>query len=104
MATATAPVQFLRKFDRVVPEHDGSLFSWTGGEGVTEASDLGGSLPYAKVYDDAMDVGFRVRSKTGVVMDFVLSKVDYYGRGEDAEVSGWRFISPTGIKVLIIND
>lgn len=101
-----AATTFPKRFELEVPTHDGGAFSWKGKEGVVEMSELtegGRTRAWNNVYHNSREIGFRVHSpQTGAVMEFTLSKVDWYG--ED-EIAGWRFASPDGdIKILIIND
>jgi hypothetical protein len=45
-----------------------------------------------RIYDDAMDVGFAVKSdRTGNVVVFVLLTPFYNGKGEDCELAGWKY-------------
>jgi len=78
-----------------VPLFDGSLFTWDGCQGATEASMLEptclGARHCSRVWDDACDEGFEVRSpRTGHIVLFVLS-----GELRDAagEVVGWTYAS-----------
>lgn len=78
-----------------------------------EASMLGikpGVLPYGRLYDDAADLGLRIRTDTGEETIWIFMHVDTCG----GELQGWRF-SPTadtiaknpvleGFDLLIIND
>ena len=53
-----------------VPVHQGGQFSWEGNVGYADASDIGGRW-YSRVYSDAADLGFKVKSgKTGRVLTF----------------------------------
>jgi hypothetical protein len=76
---------------------------------------LGGKRSiFHRVYDDACDEGFTVKSfKTGFEMDMVLDRVDEAGHGSDREIQGWNFI-PTAasarkypmfknMKILVVN-
>ncbi len=74
-----------------VPVHDGSMFFWHEGHGSVEASDFLKQID-APVYDDACDVGFKVRShKTGRTVLFTLSETLKTRDGEDT--AGWVYTS-----------
>jgi len=79
-----------------------------------EASDLD-NRHLQKLYDDAMDVGFTVKSeKTGHVVVYVMSSPFYYGKGSDRELGGWNYEPSSesirkypecdGTKAIIFND
>jgi len=91
------------------PIHDGSKFSWKKGVGVIEASQLRGTPLFGQLYDDACDLGFRIRnSKTGAVEAFYLSHEDKDASGEDIYGIHFYPVNPTirnwGVRILIIND
>jgi hypothetical protein len=53
-----------------VPVHQGGQFFWRDHVGYADASDIGGRY-YGRVYRDAADVGFKVKSgRTGRVLTF----------------------------------
>lgn len=84
------------------------------GHGSAEASDMG-NRHLQRIYDDACDVGFTVRSsKTGDIVTYAMSSPFYQGDGEDTELAGWNF-EPTsesirkhpfcaGTKITVFND
>jgi hypothetical protein len=82
-----------------------SLFTWHGGVGYAEISDLKGVVAdsvMCRVFDDAIDVGFNVLSeKTGDTKLFTLVKAD---RDDDGDVTAFRLESEDGIKITIFND
>lgn len=74
-----------------VPVHDGDKISWVTSEkrGWIDASDLARPM-CGRIYDDACDVGFKVRSpRTGAVKLFVLVRT--FDDGED--VTAWHFVA-----------
>lgn len=86
-----------------VPTHSGAAFTWHAGGGCTDASDLTPSgRGYAKrLYPDAEDVGFCVRShRTGQVK--VFSFVDT--EEEDGELVCGVYESSDGVVVRVFND
>jgi hypothetical protein len=45
-----------------------------------------------RLYDDACDVGFAVKSdKTNHVIVYVMTSPIYHGQGEDREIGGWAY-------------
>ena len=79
-----------------------------------EASDLD-NRHLQRLYDDACDVGFAIRSiKTGHVVVYVMTSPIYHGEGEDREIGGWNYIVSSesarkypecaGTKAIIFND
>lgn len=102
-----------------VPKRSSRDFTWRGKVGVVEASDLGKQEIGGRVYDDACDYGFDLRSeKTGLTLLMTESGVD---RDGEQEVTGWRFKSAgmiserhgkrtlirdryPDVEVLVIND
>jgi hypothetical protein len=45
-----------------------------------------------RIYDDACDVGFAVKSEsTGAVVVYVMSSPLFHGEGEDRELAGWNY-------------
>ena len=93
-----------------VPLFDGSLFTWQGTFGAADASDLEptaglGRNHRARVWDDACDEGFEVRSpRTGRYVLFVLQRTIV----DDAnEVTGWEYTSygeARRITIVVAND
>lgn len=97
-------------------EHSSRQFTYTDADKtlVSEASDLD-NRHLERIYDDACDVGFAVKSeKTGNVVTFVMSEPFYRGEGEDRELAGWNyepadfsaraFPECRDMKALIFND
>ena len=97
-------------------EHSTRQFSYTNADKtlVAEASDLE-NRHLERIYDDACDVGFAVKSHlTGHVVTIVMTTPIYRGEGEDREVSGWHYTPAdfsvrafpecAGLKALIFND
>mgnify|MGYP006908255495 CR=1 FL=1 len=78
-------------------------FSWSGREGVSEASDLPGLRP-SRIFKDACDWGFNVHSPaTGRTVTFAHSGNERDGEGElTAEV--FRDIEDLGLTIKIFND
>ena len=93
----------MKKPDNTLPVHDGSKFTWKDGAGCIEASDLGRGYT-GRVWNDAADVGFIVRShKTGAEKLFVYAgALSSSGRAED--VYGFRYDSEDGVKISVFND
>jgi hypothetical protein len=100
-----------------VPELSTKSFTWTGRTGVCEASDLGRAEIGGRIYDDACDYGFALRSeKTGVVLLMAETTPDV----REGEVLACRFKSigvlPAGgrprlirglvpeVEVVVLND
>ena len=97
-------------------EHSSRQFSYSNKDKtlVSEASDLD-NRHLERIYDDACDVGFAVKSeKTGNVVVFVMDSPMYHGQGEDREISGWTYTPCSdsirkhpeciGMKATIFND
>ena len=95
-------------------EHSSRQFSWTEKTLVSEASDLD-NRHLERLYDDACDVGFSVKSeRTGNVIVFVMTSPFYHGHGEDRELAGWHYVPTTesfrnvpecqGMEAKIFND
>lgn len=77
-----------------VIEFPSSMFTWSneGRSACAEASDMG-NRHLQRLYDDACDVGFKMKSeKTGEVVTFVMASPFYHGEGEDKELAGWHYI------------
>jgi hypothetical protein len=75
-------------------EHSSNQFSYSNHNKtlVAEASDLD-NRHLERLYDDACDVGFAVKSeKTGKVVVFVMQSPFYQGQGEDRELAGWHYV------------
>jgi hypothetical protein len=79
-------------------------FTWTKGEGVSEASDLrvNAAIPGSRIWDDATDYGFEVVGKHETILflfiDFLMSR-------DGDEIDGWKYISSCGrFKIIILND
>jgi hypothetical protein len=59
---------------------------------IGEASDMD-NRHLERLYDDACDVGFAVKSEnTGKVITFVMQSPFYHGNGEDRELAGWHYV------------
>lgn len=89
---------------KALPIHDGSKFDWSTGIGIADASDFRGKKLLGRVYQDASDVGFIVRShRTGKEKAFVevRTALDNYG-----ETKYWEFEATdlSGIMIRIYND
>ena len=85
---------------RVIP---GDLFTWVDGIGAIEISDLHGRVGtfFQKIYDDAADIGFAVKShKTGRSMIFVLNG-DHGSAGPFWE---YESLDNPKIKIHVFND
>lgn len=85
-----------------VPVYDGTLFVWKReGVGYVDVSALN-YVPWYRLYDDAADVGFYVRShKTGDKKLFVLEKT----AKNEGEIVAWTFISDDNkVRLTIFND
>lgn len=93
----------MKKPDNTVPVHDGSKFTWHGNVGYTEVSDLGRGYT-GRVWKDAMDVGFIIRShKTGVEKLFVYACA--FSKSQDiSDVDSFRYDAEDGTKVIVFND
>lgn len=94
--------------------HDGSKFDVDFTEaGVTLSADVSQLVPMANAdWMNRSAGGFHmlvIRFKGGIYR-FRMTKVDYNGSGEDAEIAGWRFIAATPeaaakiASVLVVND
>jgi len=104
----------VKKPDYELPTYDARLFTWDGGKGLTEASDMHlapGVVPGKRVWNDACDVGFYVRSpKTGTTKLFVNDGPLYRDVGSEREYLGERYISIDGwaesgkFELFIAND
>ena len=68
-----------------------------------------------RLYDDACDVGFAVKSdNTGNVIVYVMTSPIYHGEGEDREIGGWCYTATSdsirkhpeciGTKAIVFND
>lgn len=86
-----------------LPTHAGSLFTWTKKVGVVEASTLGRGHT-GRVWDDACDAGFAVRSeRTGVIKVFAYDHA--VGRSiEDVEAHVYIAVDGSGVEVHVLND
>jgi hypothetical protein len=86
-----------------IPVHDGRLFAWEGNVGACDRSDLGPKGMCDRIYDDACDVGFYVRShKTGKYVLFVLHHQE---PTKDSEVGAWHFSSQCAkFNIVVFND
>ncbi len=91
----------------------GEQFHYANGLLTAEASALGGAFRLQRIFDDAADVGIRVRGKTGVEVDFALTRGGEPSEENDGERQFWDFIPATrsderkanGVKrVRIFND
>lgn len=74
-----------------VPKRSSRDFTWNRNStlGVCEASDLGRGEIGGRVYDDACDYGFDLKSeRTGITLLMTEADVD---RDREGEVTGWRF-------------
>lgn len=81
-----------------LPIHDGSKFDWSTGIGLAEVSDFRGHIG-GRVYPDAADFGFVVRShRTGEEKVFSESRTIF---GREGDVLGWEYESVGGPKVTI---
>jgi hypothetical protein len=97
-------------------EHSEKQFTYSARKNilVADASDLN-NRHLERLYDDACDVGFEVKSeRTGKVITFVMVSPFYIGSGEDREVGGWHYVPTTesfrnvpecqGMEAEIFND
>jgi len=85
-----------------VPVHSGSKFDWHGGVGATEASTLGPRWS-GRVWPDAADVGFVVRShRTGKTMLFTLESTELEKGSGDTLCEVFR--SEAGVVIRVYND
>lgn len=93
----------MRNVNSSLPIHDGSKFTWKDGHGCIEASDLGRGYT-GRVWQDACDVGFIVRShKTGAEKLFVYAG-GLSSSGDVSDVYGFRYDSDDGIHITVFND
>ena len=94
-----------------LPTHPIEKFTFTGGQMVADASDLGGPM-YGQIYEDACDMGLDVHNPvSGNTARFLFSHAIEV---EEDEVQGWVFYpSPkivrvfpklAGVKLVILND
>ncbi len=95
----------MKRTSKHLPEHSGRRFTWTGRVGVADESDLG-SPYFSQVWEDACDVGFRVRSHaTSKVITFVYHRiVRPSGDDSDNYALVFRAIDDSGLEVHVIND
>lgn len=86
-----------------LPVHDSRIFTWSGKTGCIEASDLPRAAAFVgRVYDDAVDVGFHVKShRTGRTMLFVEVEP---AKNSEGEVVAFCFAGDDGIVVEVVND
>jgi len=75
-----------------VPTYPQALFTCATEAGVprlvADASDLGSSSPWTRLYDDACDAGLAVQTKKGATVRFYLAE---YERDADGDVTAWTF-------------
>ncbi len=91
----------MRQPDLDIPVHDGSLFTWNKGEGVTEASDLD-HLIFSKIWYDSCDGGFFIKShRTGIQKLFYLAGEE---KDPEGDLQAWLFRSEDGVIVRVFND
>lgn len=89
-----------------IPTHDAHLFTWSAKRGVVEESTLGPCY-FDRVFDDACDVGFRVRNpKNGNERLFTFSKNLMRTVGQESELVGRIFVcdEDPSIDVIVVND
>jgi hypothetical protein len=87
---------------KTVPVHSGAKFDWHEGVGATDASTLGPRWS-SRVWADAADVGFVVRSqRTGKTMLFVHTGTEL--EKHSGEVLCATFESDSGVKIRVYND
>lgn len=96
----------MNKFRRMrrsgVPVHRGEKFAWSGDVGTAELSSFGRDIVCDRIYEDALDTGFFVRSdRTGVERLFTLVGAD---KGPDGEITCWRYDSEAGTRIVVFND
>lgn len=93
----------MMKPDMSPPTHDGSKFTWRNGHGSCELSDFMPSHFSGRVWSDAADVGFYIRShKTGASKLFLFREEHKDGEGD---VTHWVFAEHGGPTVVtIFND
>ena len=89
-----------------IPVHDGCKFSWVkdslGHVGLAERSDFGGTCLHARIYDDAMDVGFYVKGKRSTEL-FFLADAEYDNEN-DLVATIYECASNPRITISIVND
>lgn len=91
------------KTNLLLPTHSGLLFTWTKNLGVAEESDLGPRW-CARVFPDACDIGFRVRSsRTRKVLTFVHVKDRKDDEGE-LVARIFQALENPEIEVHVLND
>ncbi len=81
-------------------------FTWKGKTGVSEESDLPEHL-VSRVYNDAADYGFLVRStRTRRVILFTVAERLYNETPEEREFTGTRYTDAegAGLSIIIYND
>ena len=114
--TYREPVENIQAMKLPIVEFDSGSFTYTESDKtlVSEASDMG-NRHLQRLYADACDVGFAVKSdKTGNVIIYVMSAPFYHGEGEDRELAGWnyepssesvrKFPECAGTKAIVFND
>lgn len=80
-----------------------SKFTWRGNTGYADISDLSGKMaPHGLIYDDAIDVGFTVKSaRTGREVEFVHTHPEY----DDGELVKEHYVSTGGnYNIILFND
>lgn len=89
-----------------IPVHNGSKFTWTEKLGVIEASDFGKVKYTGRIWQDACDAGFYVRShKTGVMKLFTYAGAIVPNGGSfPADCLGYAYTSEDGFRVDVLND
>jgi len=84
-----------------IPVHNALAFTWAGTVGVADVSDLPEHF-YSRVYKDACDIGFYVRSeRTG---RFLLFTETARMEASEGELAGWVFTSDDGFTIKVFND
>lgn len=90
-----------------VPVYEGSLFTWSRGTGITEASELDrGSLwgLFTPLFADATDMGCYVRShRTGAKKLFTITG-PIHSVNDPREIVGWTLRSSDGVVINVFND
>lgn len=91
----------VKKPNFILPIHSGAKFHWEGSIGYAEISALGVS-PVKRVWSDAVDTGFYVRShKTGRTELFTWESEQHDHEGE---LVSTRYVSSKGWYVVLAND
>lgn len=94
-----------KRINAAVHTYDASRVQWKGNEGIVDASELGiraGHLPYDRLYDDACDVGLKLRNP---VMDTTCVFVLEYSTCTEDDITSWVLKSIDGkISLIILND